>query len=62
MPIFDEQRRVFGTFALYFRAPGRPTGRHWQLIEIATHTAAIAIVKHRETQTLRANEERLRLA
>ena len=62
MPIFDEQRRVLGTFALYFRTPGRPTGRHWQLIETATQTAAFAIVKQRETEALRASEERLRLA
>ena len=62
MPIFDEQRRLLGTFALYFRTPGRPTGRHWQLIEMATHTAAIAIVKNREAEALHASEERLRLA
>ena len=62
MPIFDPERRVLGTFALYFRTPARPTGRHWQLIEMATHTAAIAIVKNRETEALRASEERLRLA
>ena len=61
-PIFDAERRVLGTFALYFRTPGRPTDRHRQLIDICTHTAAIAIVKHRETQALRASEERLRLA
>src|SRR5205809_562797 len=29
-PIFDEQRRVLGTFALYFRARGRPDERHWK--------------------------------
>jgi PAS domain S-box-containing protein len=61
-PIFDAERHVLGTFALYFPAPGRPTERHRQLIDICTHTAAIAIVKHRETQALRASEERLRLA
>jgi PAS domain S-box-containing protein len=61
-PIFDAQRHVLGTFALYFRNPGGPTDRHRQLIDICTHTAAIAIVKHRETQALRAGEERLRLA
>ena len=42
-PIFDANRRVLGTFALYFRAPALPTDRHAQLIEMATHTAAIAI-------------------
>jgi GAF domain-containing protein len=34
-PIFDGQHRVLGTFALYFHAPGRPTERHRQLIEMA---------------------------
>ena len=33
-PIFDAQRRVLGTFALYFRTSGSPTERHRQLIEI----------------------------
>ena len=61
-PIFDARRRVLGTFALYFHTPGRPTERHRRLIEMATHTAAIAIVKHQETHALRASEERLRLA
>jgi PAS domain S-box-containing protein len=61
-PIFDEQRRVLGTFALYFRTPCRPAESHYKLIEIATYTAAVAIVRHRETQALRTSEERLRLA
>ena len=51
-----------GTFALYFRAPGRPSEHHRRLIELSTHTAAIAISQHRETQALRISEERLRLA
>ena len=62
IPMFDEQHRVLGTFALYFRTAGRPTARHWQLIETTTQTAAFAIVKQRETEALRASEERLRLA
>ena len=62
IPIFDEQHHVLGTFALYFRTPGRPTGRHWQLIETTTQAAAFAILKQRETEALRASEERLRLA
>jgi PAS domain S-box-containing protein len=61
-PIFDAERRVLGTFALYSRSPGRPGGRHRQLIDISTHIAAIALVKHAETEALRASEERLRLA
>jgi PAS domain S-box-containing protein len=61
-PIFDEQGRVLGTFALYFRTHGRPTHSHHKLIEVATYIAAVAIVRHRETQALRTSEERLRLA
>jgi PAS domain S-box-containing protein len=61
-PIVDEQDRVLGTFALYFRAPGLPNDRHQRLIDLSTYTAAIAIAKHRETHALHASEERLRLA
>jgi PAS domain S-box-containing protein len=61
-PIFDGQRRVLGTFALYFRTPCSPTKRHHELIEMATSTAAIAIARHEETEALRTSEERLRLA
>ena len=64
--LVDADRRrgasVLGTFALYFRAPGRPSERHRRLIELSTHTAAIAISQHRETQALRISEKRLRLA
>ncbi len=61
-PIFDEQRRVLGTFALYFRTTGLPTDRHRELIDMATQTAAIAISGNRRIEALRASEERLRLA
>jgi PAS domain S-box-containing protein len=61
-PIFDAQWRVLGAFACYFRKPARPDERHWNLIEIAAHTAAIAIVKHAKENAQRAREERLRLA
>ena len=59
-PIFDADRRVLGTFALYFRQPGRPTEHHLRLIDMATHTAAIAIVRQREEERLRASEGRYR--
>jgi PAS domain S-box-containing protein len=58
-PIFDGERQVLGTFALYFRVPGRPTERHWHLIEISTYTAAIAIVKYRESEALHRRETQL---
>ena len=52
-PIFDSDRRVLGTFAMYFRAPGLPNESHLRLIEISTHIAAIAITKHRAEEEIR---------
>ena len=61
-PILDVQGRVLGTFAVYFRDPTRPSRRHQYLIDVATHTAAIALVNHREAGARRVSEERLRMA
>lgn len=52
-PIFDSERRVLGTFAMYFRVPGVPDEGHLRLIEISTHIAAIAITKHRAEEEIR---------
>jgi PAS domain S-box-containing protein len=59
-PIFDASYRVLGTFAIYYRQPGRPTAQHRRLIEIATHVAAIAISRQHAETALRASEERYR--
>jgi light-regulated signal transduction histidine kinase (bacteriophytochrome) len=40
------------------RAPGRPSARHWQLIETTTQTAAFAIVKQREAEALSSERNR----
>ncbi len=61
-PIFDAQRRVIGTFAMYYRQPGLPQPAHLRLIEIATGSAAICISRHRAEAALSESEERLRLA
>jgi diguanylate cyclase (GGDEF)-like protein/PAS domain S-box-containing protein len=54
-PIFDPQHLLIGTFAIYLRHPGRPSERHHRLIEMATHTAAIAISRDRaERERVRA--------
>jgi PAS domain S-box-containing protein len=58
-PIFDAQRTLLGTFALYFRQPGRPTAEHLALIDMATQTAAIAISRKREEEALRESRQRL---
>lgn len=55
-PILDAQRRVLGTFAMYFGTARRPDEYHLQLIAMATHVAAIAIARSHVAQ------ERARLA
>ncbi len=60
-PIFDQEHRVLGTFAIYFRKPARPEALHLRLIDIATHIAAVAIIHKRTEEKLRRNEQQLRL-
>lgn len=59
-PIFDAHRNVLGTFAIYYRTPGLPNERHLQLIDIATHTAAVCIAKHAADRALQESEARFR--
>jgi two-component system, cell cycle sensor histidine kinase and response regulator CckA len=61
-PIFDEEGRVLGTFALYFRTPGLPNEWHKKQIAMVTYTASIAIVKDRERQALVLANKRLTAA
>lgn len=61
-PILDASGHVLGTFAVYTRTPGPPLARHRYLIEIATQTAATALINYRQAEARRASEERLRLA
>jgi two-component system, cell cycle sensor histidine kinase and response regulator CckA len=61
-PIFDGQKRVLGTFALYFRVPMGPTKQHRQVIELTTYTVAIAIAARQERAARElAEAERTRL-
>jgi len=46
-PIFDADKNLLGTFAIYYRHTGLPDEHHRQLIHVATHTAAICIGKQR---------------
>lgn len=61
-PIFDTDKHVLGTFAIYHREPGLPTARHNELIDFATHTAAICICRQRAEASLRVSEARYALA
>jgi PAS domain S-box-containing protein len=49
-PIFARDGRVLGTFGTYFRECRRPTERECQVVEILSHTAALAIERHRDDQ------------
>ncbi len=60
-PIFDRAGTVLGTFAMYYRAPGRPFQEQLDAIEAVTHTAAVAISRSIEEGALRQSQERLRL-
>jgi len=59
-PIFDQNREVVGTLALYYPKPKRPTARERRIIEMATHTAAIAILKHNTDEQLARSAKILR--
>ena len=59
-PIFDAQRNVLGTFAMYYRHPGMPNALHLRLIDMVTQTAAVCISKDRSDQALRESEHRYR--
>ena len=61
-PMLDASGRVLGAFAMYFRTPAARTERLERLMEMVTHTAAVALIRHHETDALRGSEERLRLA
>lgn len=50
-PIVDGTGQVLGTFALYFRQTGLPEPAHQRLVDLVTHTAAIAIVGARSART-----------
>ena len=58
-PILDSGARVLGTFAMYFRAPGRPDDGHLRLIGLSTHIASIAIARHRAEEEIRRREAQL---
>ncbi len=52
-PILAQDNTVLGTFALYYDQPAAPSPWHLELIDHATHVAAIAIARHREESQIR---------
>jgi PAS domain S-box-containing protein len=61
-PIFDAQRRLLGTFAMYYREPALPEPEHLRLIEMATHIAAIALCRHHAQAVLHESAAKLKEA
>ena len=55
-PILSPDRRVLGTFAMYYREPRLPSTHEMAWVDAATHLAAIAISNARAVETLRSNE------
>lgn len=67
-PILNEDGRVLGTFAMYFKTPRSPEPLHERIIEVALHVAAVAIGKdqqekesHRLTNELKERVKELTL-
>jgi PAS domain S-box-containing protein len=59
-PIFSEEGRVLGTFAMYYRNVRSPSPAEQKLIGIATHVAGIAIERKRAEAAQGESEERFR--
>ncbi len=57
-PIFSPQRKVLGSFAMYYGKPRMPSRHELRLIETAAEIARIAIEQQRATQALRQSEAR----
>ena len=60
MPIFSPQRKVLGSFAMYYDEPRAPSDEELRLIESAADVARIAIEQQRAQQALRHSEARNR--
>jgi PAS domain S-box-containing protein len=57
-PIFSPQRKVLGSFAMYYDEPRAPREEELRLIDTAADIARIAIEQQRAHQALRSSEAR----
>ena len=60
-PLFTDDGKVLGTFAIHYREARSPETIDLQLIESAGHIAGIAIERHLNEEKLRYERDRLRL-
>ncbi|HQY93208.1 PAS domain S-box protein, partial [Caldilinea sp.] len=56
-PIQDNAGAMLGSFALYYHTVAKPTDFQLRLIDMSTHTAAIAIMHYRQEEALRAERD-----
>lgn len=59
-PILSSRGKVLGTFAVYYFRPHHPSGNEFQLVDILTRTAAIAIERLQAEEALREAHTTLR--
>jgi PAS domain S-box-containing protein len=59
-PIFSTQKRVLGSFAMYYPEPRTPRYDEVRMVEVAANIAGIAIEHQRAQEALRQSEERNR--
>ncbi|HET7004527.1 MAG TPA: sigma 54-interacting transcriptional regulator, partial [Candidatus Binatia bacterium] len=59
-PILSCDKKILGTFAIYWSTPGFPTAQHQKLMDQITHLAAVAIEQERAAEKLRQSEAELR--
>jgi len=60
-PLFTNDGKVLGTFAIHYREVRSPNAANLELIENASHIAGIAIERHLHEERLRMERDRLRL-
>ena len=60
-PLFTNEGRALGTFAIHYREARSPDTVDLQLIESASHIAGIAMDRHRNEERLWLERDRLRL-
>lgn len=56
IPILNEQREVFGTFAVYARVPYTPEEKELDTLQLCTHLASIAIERQLAKETLESRK------
>jgi signal transduction histidine kinase/ActR/RegA family two-component response regulator len=56
-PILDPDRKVLGTFAIYYNKPGLPNKDQLLAVDIATYTAAICINRHEVEEERKQSED-----